>query len=413
MRNDRAAGCAVRDRPLAFLRHRRERRPPAEARGYVHYGCCNPQLPGLEPQLREYQHSLVKCLELALHNGRDPYPVQPSVLENELRFRSPDVAVDETHAGPATGEPEALATFPDLMRAMKTQIEHEVTRGVALERRFFAEDYLRHRPFCFDSALIHDCLARGMDTNHGGARFVHHNNYAGGLATVADSLAAVKRAVYEERRLSLRELCEALRDNFAGREGLRQRLANRYPAFGNDDDEVDAIAAELAECFCLAVIRHRDPVLGACWPGLYTYHRFKRIGERAGATPDGRLAGAPTSENQGPSPGRARGGPTATLRSIAKLPLHLTPAGGQTLAVHPTLATGPGGPRRLGELLEAFFRLGGLHLQPNVVTGETLRAAQRDPDAYRDLVVRVTGYSAYFVTLDRQSQEQLIAAAEG
>jgi formate C-acetyltransferase len=231
------------------------------------------------------------------------------------------------------------------------------------------------------------------------------------LATVADSLAALKKAVYEEGWLTLQELREALADNFAGREILRQRLLNRYPKFGNDDDEVDAIAAEIAECFCREVLKYRDPVVGACWPGIYTYHRFKRIGFLSGATPDGRLAGTPTSENQGPAPGRDRLGPTATLRSLAKLPLHLTPSGGQTLTLHPTLCSGPDGTQHLSDLIETYFSLGGQHLQINLVSAETLRRAQQDPEQFRGLVVRVTGYSAYFVSLDRQSQDLLIAAA--
>jgi len=382
-----------------------------DARGYVHYGCCNPHLPGWEPQLREYQHSLVKCLELALNNGRDPYPVKPLRLENELREHSPAYAVDEVFAGPATGEPGDLHTFADLMRAVKGQIAQEVARAVALKRRYYAEDYLAQRPFCFESALIHDCMARGRDANHGGARYLHHNNYAGGLGTVADSLVVLKKAVYEEGWLTLDELRDALAVNFAGREILRQRLLHRYSKFGNDDDEADAIAAEIAECFCQEVLKHADPVVGVCWPGIYTYHRFKWIGHMAGATPDGRLAGTPTSENQGPAPGRDRLGPTATLKSLAKLPLHLTPSGGQTLTLHPTLFSGSDGTKHLRDLIETYFGLGGQHLQINIVNAEALRAAQEEPEAYRGLVVRVTGYSAYFVTLDRQSQDLLIAAA--
>lgn len=383
-----------------------------DARGYVHYGCCNPHLPGWEPQLREYQHSLVKCLELALNNGRDPYPVKPTHLESELRDHGPEYAADEVRAGPPTGELEDLRTFADVMRAVKAQIEHDVAWAVAFKRKFYDEDYLANRPFCFESALVHECVARGKDLNHGGARYVHHNNYAGGLGTVADSLAALKRAVYEEGWLTLGELRAALGNNFAGKEELRQRLMNRCPKFGNDDDEVDAIAREIAECFCQEVLKHRDPVVGVCWPGIYSYHRFKWIGHMAGATPDGRLAGTPTSENQGPAPGRDQLGPTATLRSLAKLPFRLTPGGGQTLTLHPTLFSGPNGTRHLSALIETYFRLGGQHLQINVVNAETLRAAQREPEKHRGLVIRVTGYSAYFVTLDRQSQDILIAAAE-
>ncbi|MHB1007459.1 MAG: pyruvate formate lyase family protein [Chloroflexota bacterium] len=383
-----------------------------DARGYLHYGCCNPHLPGWEPQLREYQHSLVKCLELALNDGHDPYPVKPPRIHTELGEHSPGWPVDEVFAGPPTGNTEDLKTFADLMAATKTQIANEVDRAIALKRRFYEEDYLKHRVFCFESVLMHDCVARGKDLDHGGARYVHHNNYAAGLANVADSLLAIKKAVYEEGWLNLSELRDLLATNFVGKEDARQRLINKYPKFGNDDDEVDGIAREIAECFCQEVLKHRDPVVGVCWPGIYSYHRFKSLGYMSGATPDGRLSGMPLSENQGPGPGRDLLGPTAMLRSLAKLPFHLTPGGGQTTALHPTLFSGAYGTKRLSELVETYFHLGGQHLQLNVVTAEMLREAQREPEKYKGLVVRVTGYCAYFVTLDRQSQDILIAAAD-
>ncbi len=386
--------------------------PLEEARGYVHYGCCNPHLPAQEPQLREYQHSLVKCLELALHNGRDPYPQKVPRLATELGEHSPDWPVDEVFIGPSTGELTDLKTFDDMIAAVKAQIVADVDRAVHLKRAFYQEDYLLHRPFAFESVLVHDCMERGLDINHGGARYVHHNDYAAGLGTIADSLVAIKKAVYEEGWLSLEELRDALACNFAGREELRLKLQSRYPKWGNDDDAVDRIAVEIAECFCQAALAHRDPVVGMCWPGIYSYHRFKLAGTLAGATPDGRLAGTPVSENQGPGPGRDRLGPTAMLSSLAKLPFHLTPGGGHTMALHPSLVSGPGGTLHLSELVETYFRMGGQHLQINIVNPETLRAAQQEPERYRGLTVRVTGYSAYFVTLDKQAQDILIASAE-
>ena len=386
--------------------------PLEDARGYVHYGCCNPHLPGWEPQLREYQHSLVKPLELALNNGRDPYPVNPGRLAEGLGENSPEWSVVETYEGPATGELEDLRTFEDLLRAVKVQIGADVERAVNLKRSFYEEDYLKHRQFCFESALMYDCVEKGKDLNQGGARYVHHNNYAAGLANVADSLMAIKKAVYEEKWLTLSDLRDILARNFEGHEGVRQRLMNKYPKWGNDDDAVDEIGREIAEYFCQEVLKHRDPVVGVCWPGIYSYHRFKPMGFISGATPDGRLAGTPLSENQGAGPGRELLGPTAMLKSMAKLPFHLTPGGGDTISVHPTLVSGLEGAKRLGELVETYFRLGGQHVQMNIVTAEMLREAQADPEKYKGLVVRVTGYCAYFVTLDRQSQDLLIAAAE-
>ena len=217
--------------------------------------------------------------------------------------------------------------------------------------------------------------------------------------------------MYEEHVLTLAELRDVLAANFEGQELLRLRLRNRYPRFGNDDDSVDSLAAKLSEWFAEAVLRHPQGPAGKFWPQLYTYHRYKAMGKVTAATADGRRAGEPVSENQSASLGMDRGGPTAFLASLAKLPFHLTPAGGVTLTLHPSAFAGESGLAGLSDLLETYFRRGGLHVQLNAVDRATLLAARARPEEYRGLVVRVTGYSAYFVTLDPESQEQVIARA--
>ena len=362
---------------------------PEDAWDIAFYGCCHPSVPGHECQLREYQHNFAKHLEYALNDGRD-------LLTGEV-------------GGARTGDPATFATFDDLLAALKRQVEH----GVEKAARECDETWSRRivaSPFNVESLLTEGCVERAENVSTG-ARYVHYIHHGGAVATAADSLAAIRGAVYEDRLLSLAELRDVLRASFAGHELLRLRLKSRYPRFGNDDDSVDLLARQVCEWFCEAVLRHRSGPSGAFWPQFYTYHRYKRMGRETGATADGRKAREPVSENQSPVLGADRNGPTALLSSLAKLPFEHTPAGGVTLVLHPTAFAGEGGQAALSDLLETYFRQGGLHVQVTVVDRETLLAARAHPEQYRHLVVRVTGYSAYFVTLDPESQEQIIARA--
>lgn len=362
---------------------------PEDAWNIGFVGCCHPSVPGHEAQLREYQHNLAKYLEYALNDGVD-------VLTGEVR-------------GTRTGDVASFASFDDLLAALKRQIEY----GAALAGRECDEGWaelLAACPFNVESLLTEGCVERAENLSTG-ARYVHYIHHAGAVATVADSLAAIRGAVYEDRLLSLAELRDVLRANFEGRELLRLRLRSRYPRFGNDDDSVDLLARQVCQWFCEAVLKHRSGPSGAFWPQFYTYHRYKRMGRETGATADGRRAGEPVSENQSPVLGADRNGPTALLNSLAKLPFEHTPGGGVTLVLHPTAFAGEEGLSALGNLLETYFLNGGLHLQITLADRETLLAAQARPEEHRHLVVRVTGYSAYFVTLDAESQAQIIARA--
>lgn len=363
-----------------------------DARNYVHYGCCNANVPGKEGSLMERWHSLPKYLELALNDGLDP--------ATGLRV------------GPATGAAEDLDTMEALLLALRLQIRAALTEERAGYPPLTAEDQ-RRCSFTLESVFLEDCIETGREWRLGGTRYWHKSQHGSGIATAADSLAAIRALVYEQRDMDLAHLRDILNRDFAGDELLRQRLRTRCPKFGNDDPRADDLAAEVATLFCDEVVRCNEaPHSVRFWPEIYSYHNNRWMGSQLGATADGRKRGESISENQSPSPGADLSGATACLRSLARLPFRRTPGGGTNLRLHPSGISGERGLQALADLIQTYFDLGGQHLQVNIVAAETLREALRDPDHYRDLSVRVVGYSAYFVTLAPDVQEDVIRRTE-
>jgi len=369
---------------------------PEDAVEYGQVGCNNPGLTGRSCPDREYWMNLPKFLELTLNDGYDPFI--------------------ETQMGPKTGKAENFSTFDDLMAAFKTQISYWVER-VIRERSEYYKLYVGNRPFALESILAKDTVEMAMDINSGdrnppaGTGYVQHPLLGGGIATVADSLAAMKKLVYEEGRMSLRDLNEILKSNFAGREDLRLELRNRFPKYGNDDDYVDAIAAEVAEHYCEEVVRHRGKYAGLSLPAIYSFMSYIYHGMVTGATADGRLAKEPVSENQQAVNGLDRKGVTALLNSMGKLKqaFRHTPFGGSTITLDRTSVSMENSVELLGALFETYFENGGLQVMPNVVDAETLRDAKIHPEQYGSLVVRATGYSARFVDLNPELQDIIIS----
>jgi formate C-acetyltransferase len=233
-----------------------------------------------------------------------------------------------------------------------------------------------------------------------------------GTGTIADSLAAIKKLVYDEEETSLAELATALRSNFAGYERLRQTLLNRAPKWGNDDDQVDTLAHDVVDMFCDELEKHynaeRIPYVANMIP-TSTHIWF---GSLTGATPDGRLAERPLSEGISPVQGMDKNGPTAVVRSMARLD-HTRCCG--TLLNMKFLPSALDGEEELckfAHLIRTYFKLGGHHMQFNVVSSETLRAAQEHPEEYANLIVRVAGYSDYFGRLSRDLQDEIISRTE-
>lgn len=369
---------------------------PKDAIDYGQVGCNNPGLTGRSCPDREYWVNLPKFLELTLNDGYDP--------------------MNGIQMGPHTGKAETFKTSHELMGAFKAQITYWVER-VVQERSDYYKEYVGNRPFSLESMLAKDCVEMAMDINSidrnppTGTGYVQHPFLGGGIATVADSLAAIRRIVYEEQRMSLQELNEVLKSNFVGHEELRLELRNRLPKYGNNDGYVDSIAAEVALYFCHEVVRQRDKYIGLCFPAIYSYLSYIGHGKVTGATADGRLAGEPVSENQQAVNGMDRKGVTALLNSMRELKpaFHFTPFGGSTITLDDSAVAGENAADLLAALFETYFENGGLQVQPNVIDVKTLLDAKAHPEKHGNLVVRVTGFTARFVHLTPELQDSVIA----
>jgi trans-4-hydroxy-L-proline dehydratase len=281
-------------------------------------------------------------------------------------------------------------------------------RGNAIIERIYADEM----PAPFLSLITDDCIAKGLDYNSGGARYNTSYIQGVGIGSLTDSLVALRRHVFEERRFSMEEVLEALRRDFEGAERLLGDLLHRSPKWGNDDDAADGIMSRAFDAYFRAV-DGRPNVRG----GRYaidmlptTCHVY--FGGMTGATPDGRRARTPLSEGISPVQGADRKGPTAVFLSASKMDHARTGGTLLNMKFSPSALEGEDGIAKLAGLIRTYFRLGGHHVQFNVVRAEALRKAQAEPEAHRDLIVRVAGYSDYFCDLSRALQDEIIARTE-
>jgi pyruvate-formate lyase len=268
-------------------------------------------------------------------------------------------------------------------------------------------------PLPYFSLVIDDCLERGLDVTAGGARYNYTGPQAVGLADVADSLAAIKKLVFEEKKLTMAELADALDADFEGKEMLRQMLVRKAPKWGNDDDYVDDLAAEAARIFCDEVAKYRNTRGGVYRPGVYSVSANVPLGLHVGPLPNGRKSRTPLADGVAPVHGCDWEGPTAIAKSVAKLD-HEKITNGTILNMKflPKLLESGGGKRNLADLIKTYFDMGGWHIQFNVVSADMLREAQKEPGKHKGLIIRVAGYSAFFVELDRAVQDDIIDRTE-
>ena len=354
-------------------------------------GCIETGAFGKEAYILTGYLNLPKILEITLHNGLDPRT--------------------GTRLGPETGHPADFKTFQDVVEAFARQLKHFVdikVTGNNIIEAIFAE----HMPVPFLSLLIDDCIAKGMDYHAGGARYNTSYIQGVGIATLTDSFSAIKHHVFESGALGMAELLEALDGDFEGREKLRQTILNKTPRYGNDDDRADEIMRLLFDIYHREVDGRPNTRGGNYRINMLPTTCHVYFGSVTGATPDGRKAGLPLSEGISPVQGADRLGPTAVLKSASKMDHVRT--GGTLLnqKFTPSLLEGEHGIDNLASLVRTYFKLGGHHVQFNVVKAETLREAQADPDQYRDLIVRVAGYSDYFCDLSKALQDEIIARTE-
>jgi formate C-acetyltransferase len=354
-------------------------------------GCVETGAFGKEAYILTGYFNLTKVLEITLNNGLDPRTGKRLGLE--------------------TGDPRNFNSFDELFAAYRKQLHRFIeikVRGNNIIERIYA----KYMPAPFLSLLIEDCIAKGKDYNDGGPRYNTTYIMAVGPGSCTDSLAAIRYHVFDRKDVTMAELLEALEANFKGHERTMRVLLNKTPKYGNDDEYADALLTDLFNAF-YAEVNGRKNTKGGSYRVNYlstTCHVY--FGSVTGATPDGRKAYEPLSDGISPVQGADRRGPTAVLKSAARMDHART--GGTLLnqKFTPQLLEGEEGIDRLAHLVRSYFRLDGHHIQFNVVSADTLRAAQENPEKYRDLIVRVAGYSDYFCDLTTALQNEIIARTE-
>ncbi|HEY3396032.1 MAG TPA: pyruvate formate lyase family protein [Armatimonadota bacterium] len=364
--------------------------PREDALGYAAIGCIEITLPGqASPHAVSHWINLPKVLELALNDGRD------------LR--------DGEQIGPRTGTLAEFGSMAEIRAAYTRQLEYFAELAVYGSNAAESAHRAQYRlPYL--SLLTADCVARGLDIIEGGARYNYHSSAAMGIPNVADSLAALELAVFTEHRVTGAEMLQALRENFAGREELAGYLRHRLPKYGNDQALPDQYAADLTREYCELLGRYRTPSGGGFFVHLFTFTLMLEYGKHVGASPDGRRAGEALAYSVSPGQGRDREGFTAVLNSLSRLPHYLAAASSSAiLEAHPSLLAGAAGRAAFVDLLITAVAQGVGQLQINVVSAETLREAQQEPERFRSLCVRVSGFSQQFLLLDPAMQEHIIA----
>ncbi|AZS50320.1 glycyl radical protein [Entomomonas moraniae] len=411
-----------------------------DARDYCIIGCVEPQVGGKTEGWHDAAFfNMLKVLEVTLNNGMDGH----------------------VKVGLETGDLTSFQSYNELEKAYRKQMEWFVKLLVNADNAVDVAHGER-APLPFLSCMVDNCIAKGKTLQEGGAQYNFTGPQGVGVANVGDALMAIKTLVFEQKKLTLTQLKEVLGNNFGhgktcavdsttgtqqtdlealvaqvvqqilaqtnksetykaqtnnndSTEGeyIRQMLINGAPKYGNDLDEADDIAREAALIYCTEVQRYKNPRGGCFQPGLYPVSANVPMGLVCGATPDGRLAGQPLAEGVSPISGYDKNGPTAALNSVAKLDHHIASNG--TLLnqkFHPSALSGQEGLANLAALVRGYFDHKGMHVQFNVIDRETLRKAQQDPERYKNLVVRVAGYSAHFVSLDKSIQDDIISRTE-
>ena len=318
----------------------------------------------------------------------------------------------DKYMGVRTGDPRSFETFEDLQAAYLKQMAYFVGHSaitIKNSEMALAAGY----PTVYTSALIEDCIEKGMTREDGGARF----NFGPCIATagatdVGDSLAAIKKLVYDEKKITMEVLLHALEKNFEGYDALRKELL-QVPKFGNDNDDTDEMVAWVMKTYCNEIIRHKNSRGGHLIPYQNPLGYYVANGRLVGALPSGRKAGTPLSDGISPTLGVDVNGPTAVLNSVGKID-NTSVFFGQTLNIRLNKETfaNDTGIRHLAALIRTFVDLKIHHCQFNLVSSETLRSAQQEPDAHQELTVRVAGYVAYFTRLSKSVQDSLIARNE-
>jgi len=372
-----------------------------EARDHAMYGCAESVIPGKATGIGIGvwpDYGMCEWFEFALNDGVNPRT--------------------GVRVGPACGDLTSFECIDDVKEAFKKQVDY-FAEIVATASNVVIPVRARLNPCPFLSVFIDHRVDMCKDVTAGGPPNYNHSQVmqGHGIIDIADSLAALDKLVFQERRISREELKRALDSNFAGKEGeyIRQLLINKAPKYGNDDDSVDGYAAWVWKTFFDAFQKYTNAKGGKFHPTCQTLSANVPSGEKVGALPNGRKAQEPLIDNTSPGAGLDVSGVTSVIKSVTKCHRarnSTTGAGLVNLKFHPHTLAGRENLQKFADLALTFNHLGGWQIQFNVVSSETLKKAQQNPEEYRDLVVKVAGYNAQFIMLDRRLQDQIIARTE-
>ncbi len=355
-------------------------------------GCIEVGAFGKEAFLLTGYLNVPKILEVTLNNGVNPVTGKKVSIE--------------------TGDPRNFKSFEELYDAFHTQLKYIIDLKIWINN-YIDRMFAKYAPATFLSVIIDDCIKKGKDYYNGGPRYNTTYIQCTGLGTITDSLSVLKKHVFEDKSITMETLLHAISVNFEGEEVLRQRILNNTPFFGNDDDYADDIAVRVYEdLFKLIDGRPNGKEGGKYHLNMLSTTCHNYFGNIMGATPNGRLAGKAISDGTSPSHGADTNGPTAVIRSLGKL--DQVKSGGTLLNMRflPSLLKRDEDVVKLGKLIRTYFSLGGHHVQFNIVDTATLLAARENPDDYRDLLVRVAGYSDYFNDIAENLKQEIIDRTE-
>lgn len=354
-------------------------------------GCVETGAFGKEAYILTGYMNLPKILEITLHNGIDPQSGKKLGIE--------------------TGDPKTFSTYEKLFEAFKKQLKHFIDIKVK-GNRIIERLYATKMPVPFLSVIIDDCITKGKDYNAGGARYNTSYIQGVGIGNISDMMTSIKYNVFDKKKISMKELLEATKNNFVGHEDIFHLVANKTPKYGNDDDYADDVMQEIFYAYYNEVNgrpncnggEHRINMLPT------TCHVY--FGSVIGATTDGRKANKPLADGISPSKGVDKLGPTGVIKSASKMNHLIT--GGTLLnqKFTPSMVEGEKGLDNLAHLVRSYFKLDGHHIQFNIISKDILLKAQENPEEYKDLIVRVAGFSDFFWNLDKALQDEIIERTE-
>ena len=368
-------------------------KPLEYARDYIVSGCALPTIPGYSFDLIGGQYNLPLMLEFALNDGKS--------------------RISGKQIGLKTGDPKTFRSYEDIWNAYKKQVEHFIEIVVKV-RNIDRQLYAEYLPTPFQSVGFQSCLKEGLDiTNGGTAPYITDGVSIVGAPNVADSLAAIKQLVFEDKKIKLSSLLDALDKDFEGEEELLS-LIGRTPKYGNDNDYVDSIIVDIFDHFAEVLAPYKGFNGTKYSISSYVASGNLMLGAAVGALPDGRKAGTSLCEGGlSPYPGRNVNGVTSTINSVTKIDIVKLSAGtALNMKFNPDALKDEAKMRKFASLIRTYFEKGGYHVQFNIVSTEMLKEAQNNPDKYKDLLVRVATYSAFFTQLGPECQQEIIDRIE-